>query len=59
MVPGAAKAQAVYHTLVSDITEQYPSTILRKHPNTFLFIENDSAARVLTAIDSLKVNNYQ
>jgi glucosamine-6-phosphate deaminase len=59
MVPGATKAQAVYHTLVSDITEQYPSTILRKHPNTFLFIENDSAARVLAAIDSLKVNNYQ
>ncbi len=59
MVPGAAKAQAVYHTLLSDISEQYPSTILRQHANAFLFIERESAAQVIKNIDKLEVNNYQ
>ena len=44
MVPGKSKAQAVYHTLKSDITEKYPSTILRTHPGAVLFIDRDSAA---------------
>lgn len=44
MVPGKAKAQAIYHTLKSDIIEKYPSTILRTHPSAILFIDRDSAA---------------
>src|SRR5687768_10612577 len=32
MVPGKTKAQAVYHTINSEISERYPSTILRTHP---------------------------
>lgn len=58
MVPGATKAQAVYHTLVSPVSEQYPSTIIRKHPNTYLFLERESAAKVLAVLDQLQVNNY-
>ncbi len=44
MVPGLNKAVAVKHTLTSDITPQYPSTILRKHPNAELYIDADSAS---------------
>ena len=44
VVPGKAKAQAVYHTLKSDIIEKYPSTILRTHPSAILFIDGDSAS---------------
>jgi glucosamine-6-phosphate deaminase len=46
MVPGATKAQAVYHTLTDEVTEQYPSTILRKHAGTILFLEKESAAKI-------------
>lgn len=44
MVPGKTKSHAVYHTLRSEITEKYPSTILRTHPSAELFIDKDSAA---------------
>ncbi|WP_341839472.1 6-phosphogluconolactonase [Chitinophaga caseinilytica] len=44
MVPGAAKAEAVRHTLRSPVSPQHPSTILREHPRAALFIDNDSAA---------------
>jgi glucosamine-6-phosphate deaminase len=44
MVPGEKKANAVYHTLNADITEKYPSTILRKHPEAILFIDQQSSA---------------
>ena len=54
MVPGAAKANAVYHTLISDITEKYPSAILRKHSNAILFLEKESAAEVLPLINQLQ-----
>ena len=44
IVPGKTKAQAIYHTLKSDIVETYPSTILRTHPSAILFIDRDSGA---------------
>jgi glucosamine-6-phosphate deaminase len=44
MVPGKSKAQAIRHTLNSQITEKYPSTILRTHPSAILFIDRDSSA---------------
>ena len=44
MVPGTRKAEAVYHTLKDPITERYPSTILRTHPNAILFIDKESGA---------------
>lgn len=43
MVPGKNKAQAVFHTLRSTMSEQYPSTALRDHPDAILFLDNDSA----------------
>jgi glucosamine-6-phosphate deaminase len=46
MVPGAPKADAVYHTIHSAITEKYPSTILRTHNDAILFLEKQSAARI-------------
>lgn len=43
IVPGEKKAQAVQHTVESDIQELYPSTILREHPNAVLFIDTASS----------------
>lgn len=44
VVPGKTKAEAVYNTINQDIIEQYPSTILRKHPNAILFIDELSSS---------------
>jgi len=44
IVPGTNKAEAIAHTLQDEITEVYPSTILRNHTNATLFIDNDSAS---------------
>ncbi|HEY4286286.1 MAG TPA: glucosamine-6-phosphate deaminase [Puia sp.] len=46
MVPGPRKAQAVYHTVSSGITEEYPSTILRDHSDAVLFLDKDSAGKI-------------
>ncbi|HTN19689.1 MAG TPA: glucosamine-6-phosphate deaminase [Pelobium sp.] len=42
MVPGPTKAQAVKNTVIQAIKEEYPSTILRTHPNAILFVDQDS-----------------
>jgi glucosamine-6-phosphate deaminase len=46
IAPGPAKADAIYHTVNSDISPTYPSTILRRHPNAILFIDNNSAKKI-------------
>ena len=46
MVPDKNKRKAVYHTLTEKISENYPSTILRKHENAILFLDSDSAAEL-------------
>ena len=46
IVPGKFKANAIYHTLSSDISELYPSTILRRHNHAVLFIDEDSASKL-------------
>ena len=46
IVPGKFKANAIYHTINSDISELYPSTILRKHDHAVLFIDEDSASKL-------------
>jgi glucosamine-6-phosphate deaminase len=46
MVPGPSKSEAVYHTLVDEISVKYPSTILRTLPNACLLLDEDSAAMV-------------
>ncbi|WP_119081045.1 glucosamine-6-phosphate deaminase [Chitinophaga alhagiae] len=44
VVPGPNKAAAVKHTLFDSISEKYPSTALRNHPEAVLFTDKDSAA---------------
>ncbi|MFT4156294.1 6-phosphogluconolactonase [Parafilimonas sp.] len=51
MVPGNLKAQAVYHTIMSDVSELYPSTVLRNHDDAYLFLEKESAAMLLAEND--------
>lgn len=46
MVPGKTKAKAVANTLNGEISEMFPSTILRKHPNAILFLDKDSACQI-------------
>ncbi|GGB05088.1 glucosamine-6-phosphate deaminase [Puia dinghuensis] len=43
MVPGERKANAIFHTFNSPITESYPSTILRTHSAVELFLDCDSS----------------
>ena len=46
IVPGTFKANAIAYTINSDISELYPSTILRRHDNATLFIDEDSASKI-------------
>lgn len=46
IVPGNFKANAIFHTLNSEISELYPSTILRRHDHVTLFLDEDSAAKL-------------
>jgi glucosamine-6-phosphate deaminase len=43
MVPGEKKAQAVHYTINSDISEKYPSTILKRHPEATLYLDKNSS----------------
>lgn len=40
------KVQAVYHTLNSEVKEDFPSTALRKHQQVILYLDKESAARL-------------
>jgi glucosamine-6-phosphate deaminase len=46
IAPGPAKANAIFHTLNSEIGPAYPSTILRRHPHAILFIDENSASKI-------------
>lgn len=46
MVPGQTKAEAVFNTLNQEVNEEFPSTILRNHPNAILFIDQDSSGKL-------------
>lgn len=46
IVPGLKKARAIYHTLNGNITEEFPSTILRNHQHATLFIDQDSSSLI-------------
>lgn len=47
IVPGKNKADAISKTLEREISVEFPSTALRNHPNAILFIDNDSAGRLV------------
>lgn len=42
-VPAAKKAQAVYYTLNEEVSDNFPSTLLRNHPKAILFLDNESS----------------
>ncbi|MCJ7467477.1 MAG: glucosamine-6-phosphate deaminase [Maribacter sp.] len=46
VVPDARKAEAVFNTLYKEISTDFPASILRKHPNTRLFLDQDSASKI-------------
>jgi len=46
IVPGKHKAMAVFHTLNSEISEEYPSTALTRHNDATLYLDTDSAAKL-------------
>jgi len=46
VVPDERKAEAVYNTINADISTACPATILRKHPNTILYLDKGSASKL-------------
>ena len=42
-VPGKRKAQAVKNCLEKEISAKYPASILRNHPNAFIYLDENSA----------------
>jgi glucosamine-6-phosphate deaminase len=47
LVPEARKAEAVYHSLLGPITTDCPGSILRRTPQAHLFLDQDSAQKIL------------
>lgn len=47
VVPGPAKAQAVYNTLNAAMNELNPATILRTHPDTILYLDKASSELIV------------
>jgi glucosamine-6-phosphate deaminase len=43
MVPGEKKANAVRNTMIQEVSEKYPATILRNHPNAIMFTDIQSS----------------
>ncbi len=45
-VPTEKKAKAVYHTLNEEISDNFPSTLLRSHPNAVLYLDDQSSTLI-------------
>src|SRR5665647_777627 len=52
MVPGSNKAQAIANTIEQEISERYPSTILRNHQSAILYIDTQSSGCLLYTSDA-------
>jgi glucosamine-6-phosphate deaminase len=46
VVPGKRKSMAIRNTLYGEISTSCPATILRKHPETILFLDRESASEI-------------
>jgi glucosamine-6-phosphate deaminase len=46
IVPYEVKAEAVEKTIFNDVSEACPATVLRNHPNAYLFLDMASASRI-------------
>ncbi|UKT66120.1 glucosamine-6-phosphate deaminase [Pedobacter mucosus] len=44
IVPGIRKAEAVFNTLDKPISHEFPSTILRNHDETIIFLDRESSS---------------
>jgi len=53
MVPAKTKAWAVYHTVNDPVSETIPATCLRKHDSAVLYIDADSAEKLLSQSPSV------
>lgn len=47
VVPSGRKAEAIYNALNGPITTACPSSILRRHKNAALYLDRDSAAKII------------
>lgn len=47
MVPSQTKANAVFNTVNSEISEKYPATILKKHNFAIMYLDKDSAQKII------------
>lgn len=47
VVPHLVKADAVYKTLTSRLTNKVPATMLKKHPDWHLFLDQNSASGII------------
>jgi len=47
VVPHKVKADAVYKTLTSKLTNKIPATMLKKHPDWHLFLDQNSASGII------------
>lgn len=45
-VPAATKADAVYKTMHSEISEDVPATIMRNHKHAVMYCDKESAAKL-------------
>jgi glucosamine-6-phosphate deaminase len=50
VVPGKSKAQAVSSALLNEVSESCPASILRRHKNASLYLDEDSAAVYLKSV---------
>jgi glucosamine-6-phosphate deaminase len=50
LVPEARKSDAIYRSLIEPITEQCPGSILRTLHQAHLYLDNDSAQKILPQI---------
>ena len=47
VAPHSVKADAIYKTITTPITPMVPATLLKTHPDWHLFIDDDSAAKLM------------
>ena len=47
MVPAPTKANAVKATVLGEVEEKCPASILRRHGNAILYVDSDSGKYVL------------
>ncbi len=47
VVPHSVKADAIYNTITKPVSPYVPATLLKTHPDWYLFLDSDSASKLL------------